>query len=222
MSPEQITELTDVIVCAHNEQPYIGDVLDAIVQAPSLGQLIVVADNCDDYTASIAAGYTTEVIPIAAQDKGTAMATGLGQVQTEHVCFIDADLSGLRPEHVEALLTLEPLRGQVVGIRGESVAGTPIPRPLGLLPSLSGERRLPTDLATSVRLAGQGWKAETLINAAVARARLPWRHVMLWGVANRSKAIRSPLAWTDEVVRVGVATAQNLPALVRYQTHPNG
>ncbi len=196
--------------------------LRAIRLAPGVGKLIVVADDCSDATASEAAKWTDQVIPIAAHDKGTAMAVGLHEVTSELVLFADADLKGLRSEHVEALATLPPLEGQLVGIRGQTVVGGSVPRPLGILPSLSGERRIPTLLARSVALGGSGWRAETLINAAVAKAHLPWRHLMLWGVANRSKAIRSPLDWLDELVRVGVVTAENLPALVRYATHPNG
>lgn len=208
----------DVVVCAHNEAERIAPVLEAIAASPALGKLIVVADACTDDTEAIASTFTSHVLPIAAKNKGTGMATGLAEVTTDLVAFMDADLRGLRSQTVTELLTVPPLDGQVVGLRDG------YPHIFGIFPSLSGERRLPTAIARAADLAGSGWKAEMRINAEVAKAGLPWSHFVLNGVDNLSKfkAMENPGAWLWEQLQLFDATLQYLPELVAYATHPHG
>lgn len=202
----------DVVVCAHNEAPRIGSVLDAIVKAKTPGNVITVADRCTDATARIAQDYGL-VIPTTAGTKGTAMAVGLGAVETDLVLYIDADLAGLKPQHVDALCTYAPLDGQLVGVRG-SLDGFRAPRVLSIWPSISGERRLPADFARSLRLAGRGWETETYVDAMVARTGLPHRQIILRGVSNPSK--RGLGKALTEVAHVSAATALYAPELARY------
>ena len=208
----------DAIVCAHDEEERIAAVLEPLSRSAALGNLIVVADACTDATAGVAAEYATHVIQTTGRDKGTAMATGLGAVTSELVAFLDADLRGLTVHQVDRLLTTPPLNGQLVGLRDG------YPHICAAFPSLSGERRLPTWLAREVPLLGSGWKAEMLINVAVARAGLPWHHVVLQGVDNLSKfkARDHPLAWLGEQLQLTDATITYLPELVRYMAHPQG
>jgi hypothetical protein len=146
------------------------------------------------------------------------MATGLDRVGTELVAFIDADIQGLRSGHVDALLTVPPVGGQLVGLRSG------YPQILGELPSVSGERRIPTWLARSVNLDGAGWKAETLINVAVAEAGLPWAHITLTGVTNlaKGKFFTAPFQWLGELAKVIDASILYGPELVRYLASPAG
>lgn len=210
--------MTDVIVPAHNEGPRIGAVLAAIRGSSAVSQLIVVADDCTDDTVAQATGYADQIVSIGAHDKGSAMAAGLTKVGSPLVAFIDGDIEGLQSEHVTALLTYPPLEGQVVGLRSG------YPKIFGALPSVSGERRIPTWLAQEVPLAGAGWKSETLINAAVARAGLPWRHIVLHGVTNlaKGKIIHDPRGWLDELVRVLDVVGTYAPEMIRYMAHRNG
>jgi glycosyltransferase involved in cell wall biosynthesis len=208
--------VTDVVVCAHNEATRMAPVLDAIRSSPFVSSLIVVADSCTDNTAELAGRWADQVIPIDAANKGTAMAVGLSAVGTPLVLFMDADLTGLRPGHVGLLCTLEPLAGMLVGVRGNTVTGQPIPKVLGSLPSISGERRVPTDFARSLALAGSGWRAETLFNVGAMKQGLPHRQIMMRGVANSSKMIRSPWAWAKEAGQVFDTMASYGPELWRY------
>lgn len=212
--------LVDVVVPAHNEAPYIGAVLEAILGARGVGQVLVVSDASSDATAARAQAAGASVVAIAAGDKGTAMAAGLEAVTTDAVLFIDADLKGLRPQHVTALATLPPHNGQLVGLRGSTPLGIRVPRCFGLLPSISGERRVPVSLARTVGLAGAGWEAETRLNVAVAELGLPWRHIVLKGVSNRSKTFGDPLAFAGEMLDVATVAATDLPALARYAFRP--
>jgi glycosyltransferase involved in cell wall biosynthesis len=202
----------DLIVPAHNEAPRIAPVLEAISRSPAVGSIIVVCDACTDGTEEVASQFATHLITTPAHDKGTAMATGLAAVTTPLVAFMDADLRGVTPEAVTLLLSHPPLKGQLVGLRSG------YPQAFGALPSLSGERRVPTELARSVPLIGSGWKAEMLINVAVARAGLPWGHVVLPGVDNlaKFKVAEHPLAWLWEQAQLASAMITYLPELLLY------
>ena len=193
-----------VVIPAHNEESGIGAVLAAAIGAPTTGQVVVVSDDSSDGTAQVAREAGAQVIEITAGDKGTAMATGLFHVELPWVLFLDADLVGLTAAHVHALSIIAPLDGMVVGMREGTV-------PTGL-PPISGERRLPTDFAKSIPLVGTGYRAELLIDAAVARAGLPHRHYAMAGVTNPTRNLRHPLMWAD----LAVTAAINAPALARY------
>jgi glycosyltransferase involved in cell wall biosynthesis len=201
----------DVVVCAHNEAENIGAVLEAVVRSPAVGQLIVVADACTDATVEIGRGYGATVVTVDAADKGSAMAAGLAGVTTTDVCFIDADLVGLRPGHVSGLCTLAPAGGQLVGLRDERINEV-----LGFLPPLSGERRLPTAVARSAKLTASGWRAEMLLNVAVVRAGIAHRHVILRGVTNPAKDLGEGGAALAEWGEVAWVSLLYAPELVRY------
>lgn len=194
--------MTAVVIPAHNEAATIGAVLVAVATA-NVGRLIVVADACTDNTAEIAADYGEVVISEAA-DKGSAMAAGLARVDDAHTLFLDADLVGLRPEHVAGLATLEPLGGMLVGLT-ESAPATP-------LPPISGERRLPSEFLRRLELRGNGYRVELLIDAAVGNAGLAWRHLILRGVTEPRRPFRHPSLWPDLLATAAV----NGPGLARY------
>lgn len=208
---------TDVVVCAHNEEATIADVVAAVLASPHLDRLILVADWCTDATVSEAvsaaqvlyhAGHfqaidALRVIEVNAGDKGSAMAEGLRLVRTPTVAFIDADLRGLTTPHVDALLSLPPRPGMVVGLRDGW------PQPLGRFPSLSGERRVPRRLAEEAGLPGSAWEAEMRINAACLVAGLPWAHIAMSGVTNPRR--NKPEEWGQ----VAGAVAKHAGSLVR-------
>lgn len=203
--------ITDIVICAHNEAPRIAAVLTAVVRSPAAGNVIVVCDACTDATATVAAQFPVEIVAIDARTKGTAMAVGLGYVATERVVFIDADLSGLRPEHVTALCLVPPLDGMLVGVRGNRPSGKALWRPLAYWPSISGERRLPVAFARGLRLHGRGWEVETQINAAAAS--IPHRQIILRGVSNPEKPGAGAIKEWFQVAGISLLRA---PELLRY------
>lgn len=170
--------LVDVIICAHNEEPTVAGVVRAVVAAGHTCHCLVVADRCTDRTAELARAAGAVVVEVDAGDKGSAMANGLEYAATETVAFVDADLTGLTPYHVQLLLVSPPRPGMVVGLRD----GWPVG--FGRLPSISGERRIPRALAEEVALKGAGWEAELRINAACQMAGLAWAHIVMHGVKN--------------------------------------
>ena len=197
-----------------------GQPVDVVVPAHNEAATIVVADHCTDDTAAIAhAAGVDAVLSLSGGpgDKGTAMARGLALVASREVLFIDADLHGLAWQHVEYLATAPPHGGQLCGLRDEPIRAT-----ADAVPPITGERRVPSSLARSVKLEGSGYRAETLLNAAVGRARLPHRNVVLLGVTNPTRATGHPVSWLTMWADLAAVGLVNLPGLVAYAIHPEG
>lgn len=195
-------ELVDVIVCAHNEEATIFQVVTAIMGSHYRRYCVVVADSCTDKTVEVARNAGAHVVEVAAGNKGSAMAYGLRYVSTRDIAFVDADLEGLQVRHIDALLTWAP-GWMVVGIRDGHHSS------LGRFPSISGERRVPRRLAEEVRLTGTGWKAELILNAACMKAGIPWAHVLMRGVKNPRR--NKP----DEWLKVTAAALEHAGPLSR-------
>jgi glycosyltransferase involved in cell wall biosynthesis len=152
----------DFVVPAHNEAASVGAVVRAIRGSACCRAVIVVADACHDATAAEAQAAGAElVVEVAAHDKGTAMARGLDFVRTPSVGFVDADLEGLQPEHLDALASFpgEMAVGCGPGARELIASTTPLP-PIG------GQRVLPTAVARAADLSGSGYEAEMKLNLA--------------------------------------------------------
>lgn len=102
---------SSVIIPAFNEGPRIASVVmaaratsDAIVDHEAI---VVVDNNSTDNTARAAETAGAIVLRCCEQGKAPAMATGVDftkQLGLETVTFLDADLVGLRPEHIEDLV----------------------------------------------------------------------------------------------------------------------
>src|SRR5687767_6720203 len=98
------------IVPAYNEAARVTAVLDAIAQAKRVDEIIVVDDGSSDSTRETAASH-----PAAGagrlrafrqepnQGKGAAMRRGADETDADVLLFLDADLIGLTPAHVDAL-----------------------------------------------------------------------------------------------------------------------
>lgn len=140
MSEAQAT----VLIPAYNEEATIAEVVSTV--RPAGYEVIVVDDGSSDRTAERAEAAGARVVRLTAnRGKGGAYAAGLEAVRTPYVVLLDADLTGIGPEHVHTLL--EPvLRGEAdmtVGVfrggRWLSDFGNRI------TPQLSGQRALPTE-----------------------------------------------------------------------------
>lgn len=112
--------LIGALVPAYNEGPRLGKVLDLLASLPWLAKVVVVNDGSLDDTGQVARRYPVLLLEHAQNlGKGAALQTGLAHLrETDAVLFLDADLVGLKEEHLVALL--EPLRqrpqpGMVVG-----------------------------------------------------------------------------------------------------------
>lgn len=95
-----------VIIPAFNEGARIRAVLEAVRGSSLPDEIIVVNDASTDNTSAVAKsieGVRVIELPRNA-GKGGAMAVGVEATQADVLLFIDADLQGVRPEHIDAIL----------------------------------------------------------------------------------------------------------------------
>src|SRR5579863_7509706 len=94
------------VIPAYNEATRIGRVLSAVVDHPLLSEIIVVDDCSQDRTREEAQEFPTARL-IANQKrlgKSGSIAAGVRASTGEYLLFLDADLVGLTPGDVTALL----------------------------------------------------------------------------------------------------------------------
>jgi glycosyltransferase involved in cell wall biosynthesis len=169
-----------VVVPAFNEAETIGPVLAAVMGLPEVSRVVVVSDGSTDETARIARAYGAEVIEtLENQGKGAAMRLGWERVREDIVLFLDADLVGLTPAHVRALV------GPVVRQEADATIGVfeggrlPTDLAQALAPFLSGQRALRRTLLQHVELEDGGFGVELAINRTLKRLGVPVREVVL-------------------------------------------
>lgn len=93
------------IIPAYNEAERIGAVLEPLLAAPSVAEIIVVDDGSTDSTGDVARHYRVKVVRLMEnQGKGAAMAAGAREASGDTLLFLDADLTGLTAQHVEDLV----------------------------------------------------------------------------------------------------------------------
>lgn len=98
------------ILPAYNEQSRVREVVRVVMRAPSIDEIIVVNDGSTDQTASAVRalpGVRLVSLPFN-RGKGAAMMAGYEATDADVLVFLDADLIGLRPEHIETLV--EPVK----------------------------------------------------------------------------------------------------------------
>jgi polyisoprenyl-phosphate glycosyltransferase len=179
-----------VIIPAFNEARRIAAVLTAVTAAKVVNEIVVVSDGSTDDTAEVASyfGVRVEKLPFNT-GKGGAMVHGaLCAKEADIVVFLDADLIGLKAEHVESLV-LPVLTGHCVMSVGQFVGGRGVTDlAQQLVTCISGQRAIRRDLFLSIpAVDGVGYGVETLITLHINSRRLPTEVVKLPGVTHPMK-----------------------------------
>ncbi len=179
-----------VIVPAYNEENRIAIVLQAVIGSKLASEIIVVSDGSTDKTAAAARkvkGVRVVDLPYNV-GKGGAMAAGVASTKAKVIAFVDADLIGLLPEHVDQIIKpiLDRQCDMCVGIfRGGKVWSDTAQR---ITPYLSGQRAMNRELFEGIPfIAELRMGVEVALNSAARRRKSRVVRVVLRGVSNCHK-----------------------------------
>jgi glycosyltransferase involved in cell wall biosynthesis len=186
-----------VIIPAYNEEATVGEVVAAARLGDSVGEVIVVSDGSSDGTAAIARAGGARVVELEQnRGKAAAMKVGLLAASFEIILFLDADLIGLRPDHVKRLL--DPiLAGQAdvaIGIMRRGRAATDLAQVV--TPFLSGVRAGRAEVFQTLRDLDEnaGWGAELALTLWARENKCRIEEVRIYGVTQRMKEEKVGLA----------------------------
>ncbi|MDE2399593.1 MAG: glycosyltransferase [Patescibacteria group bacterium] len=179
------------IICAFNEEPRIGAVLNALKEHPLLDEVIVVDDGSTDGTKKII--EQNEWIRLISHPKNlgksAAMCTGILNSKNDLLLFLDADLKDISAEDVTALAmpVLENKSDVSISTRKNSLL---IYKILGF-DFFSGERIISKKyLIDHIEEIGKlpGYAIETYINTIIVDNKLRVAIVYLKNVIHTMKA----------------------------------
>lgn len=178
------------IIPAYNEESRLPRVLEAVKAASLVDDILVVSDGSDDATYEVACrcqGVRAIQLPHNL-GKGGAMYVGACQTQSPILLFLDADLIGLKPEHVDRLV--EPvLRGEAdmtLGVFRGGRRATDLAQKL--FPFVSGQRAIRRELFLQVpNVQNARFGVETQITRWAIRHRWQVQYVPLFGVTHPMK-----------------------------------
>jgi glycosyltransferase involved in cell wall biosynthesis len=177
------------VIPAWNEASTVGAVVYAALDAHLVDDVVVVDNASSDGTAGVAAAHGARVAYEPVPGKGEAMRRGVAAAAgADVVVFLDADLVGLRPEHIDELVA-PVLAGDADMTCGLFDRG-PLANPLFLrrLPVLTGQRavrRLLFDQLDGADL--RGYRVEAALNSLVAQRGLVRRDIVVAGLWHRTK-----------------------------------
>ncbi len=179
-----------MIIPAYNEEATIGPVIEAAGAAEDVGEVIVVSDGSTDQTAGVARAYGAKVVELEANSgKAAAMKAGLLAAAHDVILFLDADLLGLRPDHVKKLI--EPIAsGRADVAVGSMRRGRPLTDIAQVVaPYLSGMRAGKVEVFQALRDLDEkaGWGAEVALTLWAKENKQRVEEVRIYGVTQRMK-----------------------------------
>ena len=179
-----------VIVPAYNEENQIAAVLDVLVKTEMANEIIVVNDGSKDNTSAVARSYNVKVIDHERNSgKGAAMQTGIESTDADIIAFIDADLIGLKPEHIENLikpLINDPDLMMTVGKFSGGRVSTDLAQ--AIVPFISGQRVFRRRFLNGLpSLADAGFGVEVAITQHAKRSGFKVKEVLISEVSQVMK-----------------------------------
>lgn len=181
------------VIPAYNEEARIGAVLSAVLDHPQIDEVLVVDDGSADATSAVVAGFPRARLITLPRNGGktAALARGFAETRSEIILLIDADLVGLSPAHLTALI--EPVKTGRAEMSISLRDNAPfLWRWIGL-DYISGERALRRDLLIGQedalrRLPKFGF--EVFLNSLVLKEQTPLAVVRLPGVKSPLKSAK--------------------------------
>jgi len=204
--------MREAIIPAFNEAPTVAAVISVLRAAQVFDRVVVVDDGSSDATATVAARAGADVVRMPKNSgKAQAMLAGLAGTQADPIAFFDADLLGLRPDHVRKLAHLADLGYDMVcGLRDYGPLGNPLHT---VMPLITGERFITRRLLAAIpRDCWNGYAIETGMNHAAKMIGARTVLTILPGVQIRTKnmkkgALRGMLGQLDMFGMIGKVQA---------------
>jgi len=177
------------IVAAYNEEQTIGPIVETLVQSGLFRDVIVISDGSTDGTADIAREAGASLVHQFPwkHGKGSAMMHGVSHTDAPILFFIDADLKGLRKDHLKKILApvMSGKLAMCVGIRDR---GPLMMKISAHLPLIGGERAMLRKVFEDVPdKYMQGFMVESAMNYYCRSHHLPYGTVELPGLHIRRK-----------------------------------
>ncbi|HSB01362.1 MAG TPA: glycosyltransferase family 2 protein [Anaerolineales bacterium] len=201
------------IVCAYNEEQHLASVLDGLLNASFVEEIIVVDDGSQDRTPEIMHHYEQHdrirtIFLSPNHGKGYAMAEATTTASGDILLFVDADLINWDADYAGQVLA------PVLNGKADMVIGYPLRANdtwyavdvLGIQRWLSGQRAVwRTDLLPLVaKMRPSRFGVETLINMHYRTSHQPIKMIKLQGLLHPIKFEKSPRAeaWDEYVKEV--------------------
>lgn len=176
-----------VIPATNDEAPTIGEVVAAAVASGGVDEIIVVDNRCTAETLEVARQRGARIVRCPELGKGQAMAAGVEATDAGTIVFLDADLIGLTPDHVDRLVAA--LDGRVGMSMGLFDRG-PVQNLffLDLFPVLTGQRALWRELFEALEPEDyRGYKVEAALNSLCASLGVRTEAFVCDGLWHRTK-----------------------------------
>ncbi len=180
-----------VIVPAYNEAERITSVLEALDKAETPDELIVVDDGSTDGTPEAVeeCGIDLTLLQLKRNTgKANALARGVEEATHSTLMFIDADLKGLKSEHIDEMIRTYRNGGwdMVIGVFHKGRLNTDISQKIS--PHLSGQRIIPLEIWESLEeSAAEEFGVEMALTKLSLRENLSTTKVKLTGVTHVMK-----------------------------------
>ncbi len=178
------------IIPAFNEAERVGAVLEPLLSSPAVDEVVVVDDGSTDATAAVAGRFAVRVVRLPEnRGKAAAMAAGVEATHGEVLLFLDADLTGLTPAHVEEMIQAyrEGDTDVVIAVFRDGRLGTDLSQRIAAF--LSGQRVMSRAHWERARGAVEdtGFGIETALTRLAAKEGWRKKKVVLRGVSHIRK-----------------------------------
>jgi len=189
------------LIPAFNEGARIGEVLQAIVGHPQVAEILVIDDGSRDNTAAIVRAVPGVTLIAMPQNRGktAALVAGIRAAQGTYLLLVDADLSGLTPDHISRLI--EPVHAGKADVSLSLRDNAPKPWHWLGIDYISGERVLLKSLLdehTETMLALPRFGFEVFLNSLLIAQRSRVAVVRWPGVKSPLKGVK--MGWRKGLV----------------------
>lgn len=200
---------TSLVIPAYNEATRIGAVIEAGLGSSFINEVIVVDDGSIDATAKAAIDYGTILLQHSEnQGKGEAMQTGYLHAKalgSTALLFLDSDLHGLKPDHIDSLVRPVVDEGvpMAIGILDRTRLQKTVLKRWG---ALSGQRALHITAWEQLDERGRsGFNVEAALNvtARIQGWHRDIRRIELGGVTHTGQREKAP-----NLVKAGLSYAR--------------